>query len=841
LLRGAGLFLAASFLAVVSYPQQAQAQMLVLSQMSPAQGEAAALVTIKGEKFGSAQGKSSVKFAGVTASVKLWSDTVIIVTVPDSVPPGPADVLLAIDKVKEEHPGAFAVQAASHLSPATGKVGDVVTVADKGLGFAQGTSTVYFGATQAKSILLWSDTRIAVKVPDLGAAASSAQNVTIKVGKATKPEGAFTLGQDPVAKPVAPAPAAAPATPLKANVDPLSGVANTKVKITPDAGSGFGDKQGKRQVFFGDIAVKVDDGKWTDKEIDVAVPDEHAVGDVPLPVAIKDGNDTVLFDAGNFTESQLSTIKIDPDKGAAATAVKITGKGFGSTPGEVTFAGKKAADPKMKWSDTEIDVAAPDLQPGANIAVSVVVQDAGGNAIAAEGSFTETPPPVNIAPNTGYAGTTVTITGAKIPATTGTYTVLFTDADHSAGVKGSPSKWDGSTITVPVPDLDPKKDDPVTVSVVDADKKLVPGTTATFTESPATWGDSGEALKFVGGYEQGFQSSQNSSSDAFLAAYGRKLFPLHISAAPKSAMPSFAYRLGPFYSIRLQTAPSTSGTYNVMSAFNTATGSQFTQDVQKVGSAVDFALGAEFEFQHADRPRALTFGVIAGAGFVTPLQANSVNAVFVMPTFGTVECTELQSRLKTVLSQTQYAGIAANTAAGSSSCFTNNTGGASGGTGTAVTQLEYSVPDQPNFYPKYFLGLRTTERFAGSTEKPVCDKDNPCERGYVDFSLGQDSSVSGGSLKHLVFNVDSIYPLKVPNVNFLYLFGSVSKRLHNLPGNQSPLVLQAGTVPTSPSPNPAYLVVPMTQPDRDFYRIGIGVSLCKIFTALTNDSVPCSF
>jgi hypothetical protein len=278
-----------------------------------------------------------------------------------------------------------------------------------------------------------------------------------------------------------------------------------------------------------------------------------------------------------------------------------------------------------------------------------------------------------------------------------------------------------------------------------------------------------------------------------------------------------------------------------MSAFNTATGSQFTQDVQKVGSAVNFDIGAEFEFQHKNRHNAFTFGVLAGAGFVTPLQANAVNAVFLMPAFGTVECTMLQSRLKTVLGQTQYAGITANTATGSTSCFTNNTGVASGGTGTGITQLEYSVPDQPNFYPKYFLGVRTVERFAGPTGKPLCDKDNPCERGFVDFTLGQDASVSGGSLKHLVFNVDSIYPLKVPNINFLYLFGSVSKRLHNLPGNQSPLVLQAGTVPTSPSPNPAYLVVPMIQPDRDFYRIGVGVSLCKIFTALTNDSVPCQF
>ena len=73
------------------------------------------------------------------------------------------------------------------------------------------------------------------------------------------------------------------------------------------------------------------------------------------------------------------------------------------------------------------------------------------------------------------------------------------------------------------------------------------------------------------------------------------------------------------------------------------------------------------------------------------------------------------------------------------------------------------------------------KRYAGSSGKPVCDDDDPCERGYIDFTLGQNASISGGSLKHLLFNVDSIYPLRVPGVNFLYLFGSVSKRIWNLP------------------------------------------------------------
>jgi hypothetical protein len=128
-------------------------------------------------------------------------------------------------------------------------------------------------------------------------------------------------------------------------------------------------------------------------------------------------------------------------------------------------------------------------------------------------------------------------------------------------------------------------------------------------------------------------------------------------------------------------------------------------------------------------------------------------------------------------------------------------------------------------------------RYAGVTGLKLCDDNNPCERGYIDFTLGQDASITGGSFRHLVATVDSIYPLPVPSINFLYIFGSLSERLHKLPPSQTPLVLQlpAATGPNSPPPTPnaQILVLPLTQPDRDFYRFGIGVSLNQIFTALT--------
>jgi len=393
----------------------------------------------------------------------------------------------------------------------------------------------------------------------------------------------------------------------------------------------------------------------------------------------------------------------------------------------------------------------------------------------------------------------------------------------------SKDNWTNIKIVMTAPDLSQLDDfdrtygydAPVTVSIVDPKNKTTENVLTTFNEAPPRWSDEDEKpldIKFVGGYEQGFQSAQSSTSDAFLAVYGRALF--------------LEDKFGPFYSIRLQTAPQASGTYGVVSLLSNPSGAVTTQSLQTVGSAVDLSLGLEYQIPPWSHQKQTSLGVIAGGGFVTPLQVNSVSASYVMPAFGTVECTELQSRLSGVLSNPVFAGIKANTASTSTSCYSNTTTS----TPTAVSTLVYAAPNQPNYFPKYFIGLRIVNRFAGASGLKQCDEHNPCERGFVDFTLGQNASVSGGSLKHLIAGVDSIYPLPVPGLNFIYLFGSTSVRVHGLPPGQSPLILTAsptsGSTTPPASPNPAVLVLPLTQPDRDFYRIGAGINLNDIFKAL---------
>lgn len=93
--------------------------------------------------------------------------------------------------------------------------------------------------------------------------------------------------------------------------------------------------------------------------------------------------------------------------------------------------------------------------------------------------------------------------------------------------------------------------------------------------------------------------------------------------------------------------------------------------------------------------------------------------------------------------------------------------------------------------------------------------------------------MTGGAMHDWVFKVDAVHPLPVPSVNFLYLFGSATFRFkRNV--NFAPLILQAGDVSSlsgngsNAVPNASVVILPLTQPDRDFYRFGVGIDFTSL-------------
>ena len=626
--------------------------------------------------------------------------------------------------------------------------------------------------------------------------------------------------------------------PILSQVSPSTGSAGTIVVIT---GEDFGVKQGQSSVSFGGLAARV--RMWSATKLAVEVPSAIAPGNQDVVITIADEKEdhagtfvvTRATAAGQVNQTKGAPQQSDPPpakqpKGAPQPGQKVSAENHPSQVIAVSHAptGDSSKDPHNAITDPNPSpVAQPSgpSSPGSS-------DEAAKEPSPSDPSHTEpdpavppaTPDPISIKPSIAIIGTTITIIGSGFGE----------DADGKSAVEfGNVSvnvphnNWSDGKITVDAPDLGAGDASvQVPLSILDGTGKVLATSDGLFTEVAPAWLDKDERpldVQFVGGYEQGFQSSQSSTSDAFLAVYGRRLF-VHD-------------HFGPFFSVRLQTAPQASGTYSVFSVFSNPTGAITASNLNSVGSAVNLSLGTEWQFYKTPHGRT-TLSLIAGTGFITPLQSNTISATFTMPPFGTVECTSLQSRLSGVLAGKSYQGIVANTAAGSTSCFSNtlNENNTSNPPvpATKVTLLEYAAPDTPNFFPKYGAGIRIVNRYTGTPALKNCLESSPCERGYLDFTVGQAAAITGGDLKHVVFTIDSIHPMPLPNMHFLYVFGSASMRAYKLPPNLSPLVLQTGTAATAPSAST--LVIPLTQPDRDFYRIGIGLRIDQIFKNLVAGS-----
>ncbi len=152
------------------------------------------------------------------------------------------------------------------------------------------------------------------------------------------------------------------------------------------------------------------------------------------------------------------------------------------------------------------------------------------------------------------------------------------------------------------------------------------------------------------------------------------------------------------------------------------------------------------------------------------------------------------------------------------------------------TILALVAKDRSRFFRKYYAGLRLKTYFFSSRANGECDDEKPkkdkkqgrCEAlasrfpGIIDITAGQDESLTGGKLSHWVFRLDAVYPL--PFSPAFHIFGSVLSAFEK---NSSTLpLLAAGT--TKPLTDSSVFIHAVGPPDRDIYRIGVGVDLVQL-------------
>lgn len=293
-------------------------------------------------------------------------------------------------------------------------------------------------------------------------------------------------------------------------------------------------------------------------------------------------------------------------------------------------------------------------------------------------------------------------------------------------------------------------------------------------------------------------------------------------------------------SVRLLGSPNQTDTNGIFSVFADPTGQITTQKLSSVGTAVDWALGPSYRISPWDDPDN-SVDIFLGFGATTPLESNTVTEAFKVPAFGTAECNILYTKFADEFSSSEYSiqkspdGIATGS---TTACLLNkNSATTSKGNTTyaPTTILAFSNPDRTSFLLKDFVGIRFNHTEKDSkTDK--CSETNACSVGTLDFSFGHDSAITGGILrgKRVVFKTDGVYPMLVKGSAAVYIFGSFATRFARNQTDNTPLILQAASLPTltgsgsSAVPNVNTVVFPLAQPDRDFYRIGVGIDVIAL-------------
>ncbi len=302
------------------------------------------------------------------------------------------------------------------LQPSSGSAGTVLTITGSTFGTTPGiVSFPYVGA----AVNSWSDTQIVVTVPP----GATTGNVTVQ------PQTGLSAG--------APFSVTTPAVGL---LSPYSGAPGAVVTIF---GSGFGATQGSSSTvtFNGTLATT---SSWSDTQIVATVPDAATTGQVVVTVNGQSSPVGFASLGGTTFFSVLVTItSLSPSTGSIGTILTITGTGFGTNTGFVTFSRPNGTVAIISsWSPKKIVATVPEGATTGNVFVAVPSSGLSNGVL-----FTVSTPAIgNLSPHSGSAGTLVTITGSGFGATQGSSsTVTFN------GVPATPQTWSDTQIVVPVP------------------------------------------------------------------------------------------------------------------------------------------------------------------------------------------------------------------------------------------------------------------------------------------------------------------------------------------------------------------------------------------------------
>jgi len=321
----------------------------------------------------------------------------------------------------------------------------------------------------------------------------------------------------------------------------------------------------------------------------------------------------------------------------------------------------------------------------------------------------------------------------------------------------------------------------------------------------------GPFSSFIAGAEQSAYSSDDIETNAFVSAFIRSGY-----LGSKHGSWSLWGR------VRLLSAPQQSAP-NIVATIANPTGQITQSSLSSVGAVTDYVLGPEWRLRQHDGPAYTTrFSLIGDLGETTPLSTANPT-IFNAPAPNTTDCANLIGNINQMSSPpplTSGNGLTPPT------CLENPA------SQMPYNYVAYTQQKRSGFLAKYGAGVRFSQVSLPKTAGP-----SPYA-GMLDATLGQDDTITGGKLHKLVFRLDGQYPIPLGTLSsYLYIFGSSSIKI--APNKDLPTInlgVVQSNVPTIP--NPQVLVLPTQQPDRDFYRLGVGLNLMDVFCKVFN--TPCN-
>ena len=158
----------------------------VVNSLTPTSGLPGTQVVIAGQNFGNTQGTGTVTFNGASATPTSWSNNSIAVAVPTNATTGPV-VVTARGQASSGTQFTVTPQI-SGVTPGSGVVGTSVTVSGNNFGASQGTSTLTFNGVSATPTS-WANTSITAPVP----AGATTGPVVVNVGGVASGSVSFTV------------------------------------------------------------------------------------------------------------------------------------------------------------------------------------------------------------------------------------------------------------------------------------------------------------------------------------------------------------------------------------------------------------------------------------------------------------------------------------------------------------------------------------------------------------------------------------------------------------------------------------------------------------------------